>query len=65
MTAEFTAGDELRSHLRESRSQARADVDDEVHARGAGQRGANESVRRLQQVIVLQAASGESQVMQI
>jgi hypothetical protein len=61
----LTAGNELGGHLRETCAQARANVDDELHASGAGQRGADEGVWRLQQVIVLQTASRNSQVMQI
>jgi hypothetical protein len=55
--AKLASGDELRGHLRETRAEARANVDDELHAGCAGQGGADKGVRCLQQVIVLEAAS--------
>jgi hypothetical protein len=56
--AKRPAGSELRCHLRKARSELRRDMHDEVDIRRAGQRRADECVRRLQQVIRLQAAPG-------
>jgi hypothetical protein len=48
---------EFRRHLRESSAKLRRGVDDKLNPRCAGQGRADECVGRLQQVIVLQAAS--------
>ena len=48
------AGYELRGHLSKARAQLRRSVDDELHPLRAGQRRANERVRRLQQMIGLE-----------
>ena len=47
----------LGGHLRKLRTQLWRNVDDEVHAIRAGKRRADECIRRVQQVILLQAAS--------
>ena len=52
------------SHLRKARTQLRRNVNYKLHALCTGKRRTDECIRRLQQMIRLQAASCESQMMQ-
>jgi hypothetical protein len=61
---ERSARGKLRSHLRKARAQLRRHVDDELDILRFWQRRADKRVRRLEQVICLQAASGYSQMVQ-
>ena len=55
--AERSIRSELRRHLREARAQLRRCMDHKIHTRSTRQWRAYERVRRVQQVIRLQAAS--------
>lgn len=62
--AERATRRKLPRHLREPGAELRRYMNHELDSGGAGQRRADEGVRRLQQVIRPQAASSCSQMMQ-